>query len=545
MGINTWHEVEIAIIAAVIVYQIVHSVFVYLNINRLKNIFSKRLYLTEGTILKEKIGKVDFNSSYVLLDDDSYTLDDVFPNVDADNLIGISLISTKGKNDTITRIKTAINTYLINNYGAAVNFSIIKDIVDREINVKDDEITQSVTLPLYLGLAATMIGIIFGLFSMPTLEGEAFSQGVNALIGGVKIAMIGSLTGLVCTTYLSSFSYKKAKRIVQKDKNEQLTYLQATLLPELIKAEDTGVSGLKASLDRFARVASDISDNVLIAANQTGENLELQNDVLDKVNNMEVTKVSKWNLELFEKLDSSKETLSKFSEYLGSMEKISANLHDFSTRTKNIDQVIDNINSTLNDSQELVKFLSVHFDKIESAGNQAQKAVGLAESQFSEAIESLRERTEEMINNLFNYTGDQESKLEQIYSDINDSLVKITTNYVSSFERAYADSLPKFEQLDHLSILPELKEESNKNEELLLNKLEGMRSSLDNLKTKTDNKDIIDTLNSINQKLGSNGYGTNKSGANKGHSGNESKQKSTSQNHDEPTNIGKVIKKLF
>ena len=175
-----------------------------------------------------------------------------------ENITDISLVETKGKNEIILRIKNMINTYLINNYGAAVNFSIIKDIIDREVDVIDDEITQSIPTPLYLGLAATMLGIIFGFLAMPEINGEddAFFVGINALIKGVKYAMGASLTGLILTTILSSGFYKGAKRKSLKEKNDQLSYLQAKLLPELIKAEDTGVSGLKASLDRFARVAT-------------------------------------------------------------------------------------------------------------------------------------------------------------------------------------------------------------------------------------------------------------------------------------------------
>ena len=146
----------------------------------------------------------------------------------------------------IRRIKEDINLYLLNNYGAAVNFSIIKDIIDREVDVMDEEISNSLPTPLYLGLAATMVGIIFGLFAMPELDGQHFSEGIDALVNGVKLAMLGSLSGLACTTILSSFVYKNARRQISRDKNEQISYLQATLLPELVRAEDTGVSGLKA-----------------------------------------------------------------------------------------------------------------------------------------------------------------------------------------------------------------------------------------------------------------------------------------------------------
>ena len=145
----------------------------------------------------------------------------------ARDIVKISLTKTYGKG-IIQRIKEAINLYLLNNYGAAVNFSIIKDIIDREVDIKDEEISNSIPTPLYLGLAATMIGIIFGLFSMPESNGQHFTEGIDALINGVKLAMLGSLSGLACTTILSSFFYKNAKKKISRDKNEQISYLQAT-----------------------------------------------------------------------------------------------------------------------------------------------------------------------------------------------------------------------------------------------------------------------------------------------------------------------------
>ena len=402
-GTDFWFYVEIVIITVIVIMQLKTFDNVRRRIIELRQIFDYSFTIKYGFIEKKKLGKIEGDSEEIQYEDG--TEEESLSEIVGDDIAKLTLIETEGENAIITKIKNAINTYLINNYGAAVNFSIIKDIIDREVEVKDEEITQTITIPLYLGLAATMVGIILGLFSMPNLDGDGFSQGVNALINGVKIAMIASLSGLFFTTLLSSTFYKNAKSKVLKEKNEQLSYLQAKLLPELVKAEDTGVSGLKASLDRFARVATTISDNVLIAANQTGENLVLQQEVMDKVENMKVLKVSKWNLELFEKLDMNMDAFNKFSTYLSNMEKISSNLLEFAARTSSIDQIIKGIDTTLSDSKQLTQFLSAHFDKIEDAGNAALKSVGIAESHFEDAIESLKTRTDEMINQLYKSAG--------------------------------------------------------------------------------------------------------------------------------------------
>jgi len=509
-GDDLWFYAEILVIIVILFMQIITFKNVRTRIIELREIFDYNFTIKYGFIEKIKLGKIEGDSKEIQYVDD--TEEEILSERLGDVIAKLTLVETEGNNEIITRIKKTINTYLINNYGAAVNFSIIKDIIDREVEVKDEEITQTITIPLYLGLAATMVGIILGLFSMPDLNEAGFSDGVNALINGVKIAMIASLSGLFFTTFLSAKFYKNAKSKVLTEKNEQLSYLQAKLLPELIRTEDTGVSGLKASLDRFARVATTISDNVLIAANQTGENLVLQQDVMDKVENMKVLKVSKWNLELFEKLDVNMDAFNKFSTYLSNMEKISSNLLEFATRTSSIDQVIKGIDTSLSDSKQLTQFLTVHFDKIEDAGNAALKAVGIAESHFEDAIQSLKNRTDEMINQLYKSAGNHETKLEDIYKEIKENLNNITSEYISSFSEAYSNSIPKFEQLDNLTILPtikdeisartiEFKEDSNINTQRVIDVTNELNNSLKSLKSSLNNQAIITSIETINQNL--------------------------------------------
>lgn len=516
-----WHNLEMVIIIGVIIYQLYHFVIVYNKISKFKKVFLSKLLLRKGTVTKEKIGSATFDPDEVFTENEEESNNNSLQITNNNKILKLSLVDTNGKNDTILTIRNAINKYLINNYGAAVNFSIIKDIVDREIEVKDDEITQSISLPLYLGLAATMIGIIFGLFSMPELSGKGFSSGINALINGVKIAMFGSLSGLVMTTYLSSFAYKKAKRIVQKDKNSQLTYLQATLLPELIKAEETGVAGLKASLDRFSRVATQITDNVLEATDKTEKNLQLQLEMVEKIDRINVHKVSKWNLELFEKLENNLETLKQFSYYLANMEQIASQLQEFGKRTSDINRVINNIETSLSDSKKLLKFLSIHFEKIENSGASAMKAVGIAESHFEEAISELQKRTESMVENLYKSTGNHEIELNKIYKEIEGNLNNITSQYINAFQEAYSEAIPKFSQLENLELIKEI------------------NTTVKNIHFLQQNDVLLNKLNSIEENI------------KKVQIRNSNTYKPTNTNKDktskkpEPITLDKVIKKVF
>ncbi|MGM0408936.1 MAG: hypothetical protein ACQERU_13220 [Bacteroidota bacterium] len=551
---NLWFIVEIIIIVAVIAYQIFHSIQVYRSITDLQSIFDFRLKIINGFIEKEKLNQTDSDLDEIQYETD-YP-DESLNEIAGDDIIKLSLVDTKGINEIIKKIKTTLNTYLINNYGAAVNFSIIKDIIDREVEVKDEEITQTITTPLYFGLAATMIGIIFGLMAMPSLTGTGFSEGVNALIRGVKWAMFASLFGLFCTTILSSFFYKDAKKKVQREKNDQLSYLQAKLLPELIKAEDTGVSGLKASLDRFAREATNISDNVLIAANQTGENLILQQEIIDKIDNIDFVKISKLNMELFNKLDENMEAFQEFSSFIKNMESISSSLFEFAKRTENIDNVINNIDTSMKDSKMLFQFLTSHLEKVETAGNAALKSVGLAESHFETAIESLKNRTDEMINNLYTSAGNHESKLEDIYNEIQINLKNITSNYISEFSDAYSNTIPNFEHLNNLALLPTFKEEfsartldiqngTETNVQKLVESINRLNDTTTALKQCINSEGIMSKLGNIEENIKSNMNRSQKKEREVKKTSNDNSNIKNGTDNPKPVTLGELINKMF
>jgi hypothetical protein len=439
------------IIILVIGFQIFHTVRSYLNIRELAGIFVRPLVVKNGYVDRKFLEDPDsIPRNMIVSPGENDALLQNYP------FIRIAITETEGVNEIILRIKKAINTYLLNNFGAAVNFSIIRDIIDRETDAKDEEISQSVPTPLYLGLAATMVGIIFGLLAMPDIDGSNFAEGVNRLIDGVRIAMTASLSGLLCTTILSSFFYKKAKRQTLLLKNSQLSYLQAKLLPELIKAEETGVSGLKASLDNFAREATTITGNVHRSALQTGENLRMQDSIIARLERLNMTKVSKANLEMFSLLEKNMDAFQSFSGYLAGIEEIASNLKDFATRTSQIDKISGQIDTTLSESRDLVRFLNAHFEKIENAGTAALRAVDLSDSHFRESVELLKERTSASVETLFSISDKTESDLKGALNQITERITEATNKHIEEFMVAYSQAVPRFRNLEYLQPIQEM-----------------------------------------------------------------------------------------
>jgi len=545
-GYSFWFYFELLLIICVIIYQLYHSRNVFLNIEELKQIFNKRIIIKNGFIDKENLRKKNKSLDDIVFidgEDDNSSID-LFSD---QNIVKISIAETSGKGIN-KNIKDDINNYLLNNYGATVNFSIIKDIIDREVDIKDEEISHSIPTPLYLGLAATMIGIIFGLFAMPALNGDHFSKGIDALINGVKLAMFGSLSGLACTTILSSIFYKNAKKQLLKEKNIQISYLQAKLLPELLRAEDTGVSGLKASIDKFARDTTGMATILYNTTLKTESNLKIQNEIIQsqkeiiqKIENIGVTRLTKANLELLDRLEKNVHSFNQFASYLDLMGHISAQLQDFASRTANIDSITNHINGSLAENRKLIEFLSSHFTKIENSGNAAINAVDIADSHFREAIERLTLNTQgaldvlyksinesssrfaEAIENLNNEIKtrtesinqnavDHESKITEIYNEIGEKLNEITAHHLESLETTFSESIPQFNQLEKLESLPQmtvqltenttkLQNDSNSNSLKIIESISQLNSSLTKVKELMSNQAVFLKLSSIDDNL--------------------------------------------
>jgi uncharacterized protein YukE len=181
-------------------------------------------------------------------------------------------------------------------------------------------------------------------------------------------------------------------------------------------------------------------------------------------------------------------SFNKFSEYVGLMSQISDNLKDFASRTTNIDSVVQQIDSSLQENKRLSQFLASHFEKIELAGLASLKAVDISDSHFKEAIEKLKEETENTLNLAFRAVNDSashfsealeklkeevdnrisrlnqdatdnESRITGIYNEIAAKLTAVTSQHIGQLQAAYSNALPQFDQLNNLRILPKIQEQ--------------------------------------------------------------------------------------
>jgi len=476
---ETLHAVEIGVIIVFILFQIIFSIGLLQEIGKLKSIF-KNYPRTKRIRLKG-------NPRY-------------YPDVSIlwQQDLGVEMGSKKSKseyeitlleppqNDTAQRMTHSINSYLHKNYGASTNFSIVKDMIDREVNNKDEEINNSISLPLYLGLAATMIGIIMGLFSIDlsdlaqsneAMGGGSFITSISDLITGVKIAIFASLFGILSTSSLTVFAYKPAKSRVEENKNQFISYLQAELLPELQKADEQSITTLNRSLNNFSRKAVDLNNTIKESVVQLSENIQREETLMSRIKELDVQKLSRYNIQVAQTLQPTVEKIEEFTGKLDSLnnslehlEQISRHMASFVDRTQHMETIYQEINRNINDSKAIITFLNQHIEKIQNAGDAARQtaeeadtglreAINDAHSHFREATDSLKNHIHELITDFKHKATADESSLKEVFAEVNENLKEATSSYVHEFEKAYEGSVPKFEKLNHLEDLVSINSE--------------------------------------------------------------------------------------
>ena len=159
--------------------------------------------------------------SLVAEDESDYdTYDDPVEKIEYSDL---DLIKANGGSDAFREMVFDTNAYLCKNVGTSAEFSILQDICEKKIEMLETQISNTINVPLYLGLGGTFIGIITGLAGIASNVDDLFAGGnmvpLTNLLVGVIIAMFASLFGLGLMVYNSSINYKEALKNCDKYKS--------------------------------------------------------------------------------------------------------------------------------------------------------------------------------------------------------------------------------------------------------------------------------------------------------------------------------------
>lgn len=352
---------------------------------------------------------------------------DIFPetkkvNVDIEEGTGrVKGVKSSYKNVVFTTILNSLNQYLFNNQGSVTDFNLMKDIIERNSDAVEEEIDSQISLPINIGLMGTMLGIIFGVISLiesgvldnlVSASGTTNISGIIALLQGVGIAMVTSILGIIVSTILT-ISFKKAKKEVEREKNDFITWIQSNLLPKLssdfasvINDMTTRLSGFN---DSFSGNAFKL-DNIL---NKLDSLSEGHTNFLHEVNNLNIKKIAKANIDVYEKLKDCTAEIGILGEYLSS--------------SREYVQAVTELNDKLDKREERVKaviqvaeFFKQEREQLARAGRQ----IANTQDALDQIVEGFKDNAKKQVDSLIVHMGKLREHYERNIEEEGEALQK-------------------------------------------------------------------------------------------------------------------------
>lgn len=336
--------------------------------------------------------------------------------------IEVTLIKSTGESNVIfDKVLNSVNTYLIRNKGAVSDFNLIKDVVERNTDAVDEEINTLLPIPLYLGLMGTMLGIVVGLFAMPSISDENFEKAIDILIGGVKIAMIASFTGLLLTVLLSGWKYKGAKTQAESLKNDFFTWIQTHLLPVLSQNTTSSIYSLQANLLKFNDTFSTnvVSFNGVLS--KILESFDSQVNLMNELKDVDVAQLAKINITVLQELRTSTKEFEKFNTYLHQVnsfvdnaQKLNFQIGNQLERTQSIELVAEAIGTNITANREIITILQSELQEVSNRKQFVSDAVIDVDNSITKSLEKLKEHIDAQMESIRNITIKEESFLENL-----------------------------------------------------------------------------------------------------------------------------------
>ncbi|WP_267740799.1 hypothetical protein [Myroides injenensis] len=309
--------------------------------------------------------------------------------------IEITIVNCENRNSIVyNNIQDSVNTYLIKNKGAVSDFNLIKDIVDRNTDAVEEEINAQIPIPLYLGLMGTMLGIVVGLFMIPSVSSDEFGSSVDILISGVKIAMIASFVGLLLTTYLSGWLFKGSRNSAEFLKNQFFSWIQTNLLPVLSQNTASSIYLLQSNLMKFNETFSDNVVEFKDVLHGIKGSFDSQVMIMEELKKVDVAQLANINVNVLKELKESSSRFAVFQDYLNNINGFVANSKELNgiilkqlDRTNDFVEIAESLKSASSVNKELIMLTRNELKQIGDRKEMMEEQLIDFDSSFKKAYE--------------------------------------------------------------------------------------------------------------------------------------------------------------
>lgn len=392
-----------------------------------------------------------------------------------DEIKNLEEIGDSLENGTRHEIIASINRYLEKNKNAVTDFNLIRDIIDRNCDAIEDEIQTQIPIPLYFGLIGTMLGILIGvgaLVATGSLENlltafqapagveegskawrqakEAYdsqaTEGIVSLFGGIALAMVSSIIGILLTT-IGSLNNKNAKAVVEQKKHKFISWLQAELLPKISTDFSSALIQLGHDLTGFNASFSTNANLLKRTISEISSATVAQSNLLNSIERLDIARIAQANIAVYEQLKNCTEDIASLAR----------NLKEIQNSISGIGQFMEN---GINEYEKRNTYIQDASGKVDIAVRQGQELL-------SQRANEIFAKYDELLHTLYMRSETTTRELAQKYDIEADKL-----------HRAIVEKLTDVKQL-----------------ETELKNLVAVKSSINNLeKATTEQNRKIDSL---------------------------------------------------
>lgn len=423
--------IEIFLVILIILVQVYFFLTTYRHIRLLESVFpeANQLKITRIQLLRSDLEQ---NSPDMILQDLAGYQRKAAATAAREDLVSLGLLLNSRDNSVFREISYTINTYLLRNSGMVPDLNLLKDIADRNCDAVEEQVGSTISIPLYLGLLGTLLGIIFGLFNISDLHflesdlsrNAMLDITIPALLGGVKIAMIASFSGLLLTVLHFGFFYRRAKGTNVRTKHAFFTFLQVELLPLLHQNLNDTLYSMQANLFEFNREFSSNVGKLNGLMNKNYDALIAQEHVIEMLSKMDITEFATANVQTLSQLQTAIRNFGEFNQYVSSvnsaMQRTDAVIHRIDAmlgRTETLDLLGQRAVTIFEMNQELMRFLKAHFNELESSRQLVSRGVVDVNEHLSGALDDLKSFTYDKVQSIRKIEIEQVDVMNKIYEE--------------------------------------------------------------------------------------------------------------------------------
>lgn len=340
-------------------------------------------------------------------------------------------------------IFNSINRYLEKNKDTVIDFNIIRDIIDRNCDSVEESIQTQIPIPLYLGLVGTMFGILFGvmfltfsgsldnlLSTFQVAEGivegskewiEAKQQydslsikGISDLFGGVAVAMISSILGIFLTIRGTVLNKDTKVKVVTK-KHNFMNWLQSELLPKVSNDFSSALIKLGNDLNGFNKSFASNAQALEKTICHINTSTDKQSDLLDKIQKLDIERISEANIIVYEKLKDCTDDMSSLAEDLQS---IQLSVQSLGTFMKN----------------SIGEYVTKH-TYLDDASSKVDLAIKDGLEKLTDSVQKLYQQYDDFISNRYNELENETKKVSKKYEEEVDKLHNTIVEKLTDFKQ--------------------------------------------------------------------------------------------------------------